>query len=129
MTRRLLLDSAIVLLMLVGALVCIWLLASPAQGQTIAPRSPDRAWQASLGVLAVASAADLASSVGRREANPLLRGRDGRFSPGRAVVVKVAPLAALGYMQHRVPWRGWKWVNFAGAGVFGVVAVRNWRTR
>jgi drug/metabolite transporter (DMT)-like permease len=124
MTRR---DWLLVLLFCALAAGCIFALVSPAHGQTTPPRGQDRVWQSSLGVLAAASAADLASSVGHREANPLLRGRDGRFSPVRAVVVKVAPLAGVAYMQHRVPWRGWKWVNFAGAGVFGVVAVRNWR--
>ena len=40
---------------------------------------PNRLWKTSLAVMAAASAADLLSSLGKRELNPLLRGSDGRF--------------------------------------------------
>jgi hypothetical protein len=48
-----------------------------------------RLWKISLGVLAGAFAADVATSYGRREMNPLVAGADGRFS-GRGLAIKGA---------------------------------------
>lgn len=72
---------------------------------------------------------DVHSSVGRREANPLLRGADGRFSVGRGVGIKLGVLAGLFAAQELRPAREWNWVNLGYAGASGAIAVRNYRLR
>jgi hypothetical protein len=91
-------------------------------------------WKASLVALAVAAAADVASSVGKRELNPALRGADGRFG-GRGMAVKglVTGSALVGQwlLVRRTPESGRyaAVANFGMAGVFTAAAVHNAGTK
>ncbi len=69
---------------------------------------------------------DLHSSVGKREANPLLRGPDGRFDLGRGAAFKLGILGALFAAQELHPSSHWNWVNASYAGFSTAIAVRNY---
>ena len=69
---------------------------------------------------------DLHSSVGKREANPLLRGPDGRFDLGRGAAFKLGILGALFVAQELRPGAHWNWVNASYAGFSTAIAVRNY---
>ena len=86
-----------------------------------------RAWIASWIGFVAASVVDAHSSAGRREVNPLLRGADGRFSPGKAWAVKGGLGAAFFLYQQqsvrRHPERnGYKTFTFATASAAGACA-------
>ncbi len=93
-----------------------------------------RLWKASLVALAVAAAADLATSYGKRELNPALRGTDGRFG-GRGIAVKSlvtgSALAGQWFLVRRSPESGRyaAIANFGMAGVFTAAAVHNTGTK
>lgn len=72
---------------------------------------------------------DVHSSVGRREANPLLRGPDGRFHVGRGVGLKLGILGGLLAAQELLPAREWTWINVGYAGAAAAIAIRNYRLR
>jgi hypothetical protein len=86
-------------------------------------------WRASQALLAASDAADIASSWGKNEANPLLRSGQ-RFSYG-SLAIKVGALAgglaAQHYIAHKYPEEKslMASVNLAAAGVLGAVAARN----
>lgn len=87
---------------------------------------------ASVGALSAATSADYVSSIGKYEANPLMRGRDGRFSPVKGAIVKGGSAVALVYVERRMSTRSRRIaaiVNFALVGVFSAVAARNARIR
>lgn len=92
-------------------------------------RTP-RLWKASLVALAVAAAADVATSLGRRELNPALRGADGRFG-GRGIAVKSlvtgSAMAGQWLLVRRAPESGRyaAIANFGMAGVFSAAAIHN----
>lgn len=92
-------------------------------------RTP-RLWKASLVALAVAAAADVATSLGKRELNPALRGADGRFG-GRGVAVKSlvtgSAMAGQWLLIRRAPESGRyaAIANFGMAGVFSAAAIHN----
>lgn len=65
-------------------------LTKSAQSETASKREWKKAWIASWIAFAAVSALDAHSSQGRREANPLLRNSDGRFSNGKASILKGA---------------------------------------
>jgi hypothetical protein len=91
----------------------------------------DRLWKASVATLGAAHASDVASSWGRGEANPVLRGGDGRFGV-RGLVIKSLSAAAAIAPQWAMPprYRSWmRWVNFGLAGVVIGVAARNYSIR
>lgn len=99
------------------------------------PMAPaPRLWKASLVALAVAAVADLATSYGKRELNPALRGSDGRFG-GRGIAVKSlvtgSALAGQWFLVRRAPESGRyaAIANFGMAGVFTAVAVHNTGTK
>jgi hypothetical protein len=72
---------------------------------------------------------DVHSSLGRREANPLLRGPDGRFHVGRGVGLKLGILGGMFAAQELRPGREWTWINLGYAGAATGVAIRNYRLR
>ncbi len=72
---------------------------------------------------------DVHSSVGRREANPLLRGPDGRFHLGRGVGLKLGVLAGMLAAQELRPAREWTWINLGYAGATTGIAIRNYGLR
>lgn len=92
----------------------------------------NRFWKWTAAALVAGTAADAASSYGRFEANPLLRGRDGRFG-SRGIAIKIGAaggtllIERLIIRKNRRAARAFGFVNLAGAGTFGAVAVRNWR--
>jgi len=101
-------------------------------GDLAAPVSIPRYWAVSVVALVGGSALDSASSWGHREANPLLRGPDGRFG-ARGVGIKsgvVVGLAVVQYVIIRRSGRGAKVfaaLNFGLGATYMGVAVRNWR--
>jgi hypothetical protein len=92
----------------------------------------DTLWKASIVTIAGAKVADIASSWGKREMNPIpgrgaFGGRQTAISGGitagvvgmEFLVVKRCPKAA----------RVFRWVNFGAAGVVSAVAVHNYQLR
>lgn len=75
-------------------------------------------------VMVVGGTADVASSLGRYEANSLARGPAGRFSPARAIPLKAGICAGLWLVRRKWPTTGK--VAMATAGIaWTAVAVRN----
>jgi hypothetical protein len=86
-------------------------------------------WRASQALLAASDAADIASSWGKNEANPLVRSGQ-RFSYGSAAIklgALAGGLAAQHYIARKYPEEKslMASVNLAAAGALGVVAARN----
>jgi hypothetical protein len=96
-----------------------------------APREHHRLWNWSIVALAGANAADIGTSLGRHELNPLLAGRNGRIDTGRAVEIKGALVGGLVltewllHRRHPEVVKPFAFVNFAAAGAFGAVAAHN----
>lgn len=94
-----------------------------------------RWWIGSMFVLAGAEALDVGSSRGAQEANPLLRGADGRFDTAKAIALKgVFTGGALLFealvLRHRhtsEPFKMFAIANTAGAAGLAAVAVHNFR--
>ena len=92
-----------------------------------------RLWWASVGAVVAASLLDVASSRGGVETNPLLRGQNGTFNTGRALLLKsIATGGVLGaeaWALRRSPGSGRTAaaVNFTVAGGVAGLAVRNWK--
>ena len=103
----------LILVILVAALPC-WGL------------SPNAKRRLTFAAVAAAQFLDVHSSIGRREANPLLRGPDGRFDVGRGAGFKIGILAGLFAAQELHPKPYWSWVNASYAGFSTAVAVRNY---
>jgi len=85
---------------------------------------------ASVAALAAANAADLATSWGRREANPFLASSNTRFGPQAAVLkvgfTGVSLLIQWIALRHNSRLhRGIAYTNFAVAGGISAVAIRN----
>ena len=101
-------------------------------GDLAAPVSIPRYWKFSVVALAGGSALDSASSWQQYEANPLLRGADGRFGD-RGLVIKSGVVIGLVAIQYIVVRRCPKAakifavVNFSMGATYTGVAVRNWR--
>ena len=102
--------------------------ASPATKTT-----SKKLWLLSAAVLVAASFADAHTSLGRPEANPLLRNGRGDFSPARAVALKSAAvggtLALEICLSRSRPHlrRAGSVVNFASAAALTAAAARNSR--
>ena len=91
---------------------------------------PHRLWKASLAAVAGATVADIGSSVGMRELNPIL-GR-GAFGPRQAGVcagISGGLILAEWLLVHHHPEReqAVAVANFGMAAAHGAVAVRNYR--
>jgi hypothetical protein len=116
---------------------CILIILLPAllfaAGQGNRPRGR-RWWLASVAALVGAHAADVASSYGRQEANPLLRMGSGRFD-ARSMGIKmgivggVVALQCLALRKMPEAHRSLAVTNLAGSGAMAALAARNWRTR
>ena len=111
------------------------LLLIPVFAATLAAQDANlTAWKWSLAAVAGSSAFDAESSWGQREFNPILAGQNSRFGI-RGVVVKTAMLAPAYAVQiafvrnHPRYAKALSVVNFACAGVFTAVAVRNMKVR
>lgn len=87
-------------------------------------------WKTSLAVMAAASAADLLTSVGKRERNPFLQSADGRFG-GRGIAIKTAITGGAIFSQmlllrknhEAAPYAAV--ANFALSGLFTSTAIHN----
>ncbi|MCS6953845.1 MAG: hypothetical protein NZM33_13435 [Bryobacteraceae bacterium] len=89
------------------------------------------------GVLGAVQVADVASSRGMPEANPLLRDGSGQFHVGRAMWIKLGASAGLLTLEailarrerDRNLYKPFSVINLGAAGAVGAVAVRNARMR
>ena len=103
-----------------------------AQLRAEAPVKRSRLWKLSALALAGALAADSASSWGRPELNPLVRGNAGRFD-GRSFSLKAGiaggGLLAQYVLLRRAPQaeKAAAWTNFGAAGLLGAAAIRNYQ--
>jgi hypothetical protein len=90
-------------------------------------------WRVSIVALAVASALDFSSSVGRYESNPLMRDASGRFSVGRGVAIKSGVMAGV-LVTQILAMRGQRdpaiertatLANFGAAAALTTISIRN----
>jgi hypothetical protein len=95
----------------------------------LADDRPDPLYKVSVMTLLAAQSADIASSWGKYERNPILG--QGQF--GKRQVALKGGMAAGGLALELLIIKRWpksrrvfRWVNFAGAGVVGATAVHNW---
>jgi len=87
-------------------------------------------WRVSVAILGAVTIADMQSSVGRMEANPLLSSSDGRFS-GRGMALKGVGVGAVIGVQwlllrknpKAAPWAAG--ANFAAAALTGTAVIHN----
>jgi hypothetical protein len=119
--------------------VAVCLLALLAGGHLLpcqaveAQKKSRRLWWASVAMVVAAGALDVASSRGGAEANPLLRGSNGTFNTGRAVLLKSlvtgGMVATEALVMRHSPGSGHSAaiVNFATSGTIGALAVHNWK--
>ena len=104
-------------------------IAMTAQAETTTRRH--KIWRLSAALLACVTIADISSSAGRPEANPLLRSPDGRFS-GRGIALKGAIVGGALGTQWLLTRKNPKAAgyaaaaNFAAAGLTGGTAARNY---
>jgi len=116
-----------------GALGLALLAPSGVSAQQQRPRGK-RLWVISALSLAAASVLDTTSSLGRYEANPLLRNTQGLFSAGRGVAWKSGALGGTLLAQflaaRKKPddnlYRPLTMLNFGAAGLVSATAVRNY---
>lgn len=78
----------------------------------------------SLGAAAGAAAADIFSSRGAPELNPLARGPHGRFSVRRGIVLKGAVLGGFYLLERKMPPAG-EAANWVAAGAWAGAAAYN----
>ena len=79
-----------------------------------------------VGICAAGVVADIASSIGGREGNPLLRSRDGTFNVRRAIVIEAAPCVSAAFFAKKRP-RFVFWLGTAIGAVHLVAAIHNSR--
>jgi len=111
---------------LLGLLVALGLLSA----QTKAETTHGKLWRPSAAVLGAVTIADMQSSVGRQEGNPLLRSNTGRFS-GRGVALKSlivgSAVAGQWLVLRKNPHAAGPAaaMNFAVSAATGAIVVRN----
>ncbi|MBV6432115.1 MAG: hypothetical protein IANPNBLG_02251 [Bryobacteraceae bacterium] len=115
----------------------IVLLSLPAYGETLAVNRPverhgrGKWWKISTVLLAAATSIDAASSWGRQEANPLLRGGNGQFG-GQAIALKALVFGGAAGAQYFLLKRHPKAEKYATitnvilAGAFSAAAASNY---
>ena len=102
----------------------------PCQAVEVQKKSK-RLWWASVALVVVASVLDVASSRGGIETNPLLRGPNGNFNTGRAVMLKTISMGGMvateALLLRRSPQsaRSAAMANFVTAGTVSGLAIRN----
>ncbi len=111
---------------LVGLLVIFGLFSAQSQ----AKERHSTLWRVSAAVLGAVTIADMQSSVGRQEGNPLLSSQNGQFS-GRGMALKGAGVGAMigvQYFMLRKNPHAAKYAagaNFAAAALTGAIVVHN----
>ena len=105
-------------LKVIGFLVILGLVTAPANAET----RRGKLWKISVAVLGAVSIADVQSSMGRRELNPLLQSGNGRFQ-ARGVTLKTlivgSSLGAQWFLVRKNPHAA----GYAAAANFGVSAL------
>jgi len=112
---------------LLGLFLVLSLFSLHAQAQEV---RHGKLWRVSVAVLCAVTIADMQSSMGRMEANPLLSSSDGRFS-GRGMALKGVGVGAVVGVQwlllrknpKAAPWAAG--VNFAAAALTGTAVIHN----
>jgi hypothetical protein len=99
-----------------------------------APVKRSKLWKFSALALAGALAADSASSWGRPELNPLVRGNAGRFdarSFGLKASIAGGGLLTQYLLLRKAPQaeKAAAWTNFGAAGLLGAAAIHNYQAR
>ena len=113
---------------LLGLMIVLGILAVDGRAES----RHGKVWRVSAAVLGAMTVADMQSSFGGREANPLLRSANGQFT-GRGVAIKGAVVgAAIGaqwlLIRKNPNATGFAaGVNFTAAAVTGAIVVRNHR--
>jgi hypothetical protein len=111
---------------LVGLLVIFGLFSAQSQAE----ERHSKLWRVSAAVLGAVTIADMQSSVGRQEANPLLSSQNGQFS-GRGIALEGAGVGAMlgvQWLMLRKNPRADKYAagaNFAAAALTGAIVVHN----
>ena len=111
---------------LLGFLIIFGLFSAQAQAET----KRVKIWRLSAAILGAVTIADIQSSAGRMEANSILQSNNGRFG-GRGIALKSlmvgGALTGQWLMLRRNPNAATQAaaINFAVAGLTGVVVVRN----
>ncbi len=99
--------------------------------QSEQPHYSKKKWVLSAVILVAATFADSYSSSNRIEMNPLLRGRNGQYSPAKGIAIKSAITGGLLTLQTFVgksdpsAYEKAAYINFISAGAFAAVAARN----
>ena len=111
-------------------LILFLLIGSLATVQAEETKHHSKLWKISAAVLASVTIADVQSSMGRYESNPLLRSQDGRFNSRGVALKGLLVGAALGtqYLMLKKSPQGSAYAataNFAAAAVTGAVVVHN----
>ncbi|MCZ2149556.1 MAG: hypothetical protein LC126_17500 [Bryobacterales bacterium] len=117
--------------------VIVLLASSAAYGETLVTPRPEQRqgrgkwWKISTALLVAATSADAASSWGHQEANPLLRGGNGRFG-GQAIALKALILGGTAGAQYFLLKRHPKAEKYAAVtnmiltGAFSAAAASNY---
>ena len=111
---------------LVGLLVIFGLFSAQSQAE----EHHSKLWRVSAAVLGAVTIADMQSSVGRQEGNPLLASQNGQFS-GRGIALKGAGVGAMIGVQYFLLRRNphaakyAAGANFAAAALTGAIVVHN----
>jgi len=129
--RRLSMSSSLMPKQKLSAFLLILSLFSVhAEAEELREARHGKLWRASVAVLGAVAIADMQSSAGRMEANPLLSSSNGRFS-GRGMALKGAGVGAVAGVQwlllrknpKAAPWAAG--VNFAAAALTGTAVIHN----
>src|SRR5579872_3475421 len=113
---------------LIGLLVIFGFFSAQSQAEEFQHHS--KLWKVSAGLLAAVTVADMQSSVGRQEENPLLASRSGQFS-GSGIAIKsllVGGMIGGQWLLLRKNPQTSKYAaaaNFAAAALTGTIVVHN----
>ena len=105
-------------LKLVAVLVILGLVAAPANAET----KRRKLWKVSVAILGAVSIADVQSSMGKRELNPLLQSSNGRFQ-ARGVTLKTLIVGSSLGAQWLLVKKNPHAAGYAAAANFGVSAL------
>jgi ferric-dicitrate binding protein FerR (iron transport regulator) len=111
-------------------LVGLVMILSIFSAQSQAEERHNKLWRVSAALLGAVTIADIQSSVGRQEANPLLASQNGQFN-GRGVALKGAAVGAMlgvQWLMLRKNPHAAKYAtgaNFAAAALTGTIVIHN----
>jgi hypothetical protein len=113
---------------LIGLLVIFGLFTAQSQAEEFQHHT--KLWKISAGLLAAVTVADIQSSVGRQEANPLLASQNGQFSASGVAIKSLLVGGMIGgqWLLLRKNPQASKYAagaNFAAAALTGAIVVHN----